>query len=154
MKKIIKGVFIPVLGAIILGFIFGKYVFKTYKDSLYSELSSSRLYLVENGEYDNIDTMREENSTNNYVYYKDNDKYKSVVGITRKYDNIDKIKELYSDNLKIYEYYVPVDKLDSKQDEYDNKLTNANNLKEVKEVVDNILELYKDDDSIRLIQVN
>ena len=44
MKKIIKGVFIPVLGAIILGFIFGKYVFKTYKDSLYSELSSSRLY--------------------------------------------------------------------------------------------------------------
>ena len=154
MKKIIKGVFIPVLGAIILGFIFGKYVFKTYKDSLYSELSSSRLYLVENGEYDNIDTMREENSTNNYVYYKDNNKYKSVVGITRKYDNIDKIKELYSDNLKIYEYYVPVDKLDSKQDEYDNKLTNANNLKEVKEVVDNILELYKDDDSIRLIQVN
>ena len=154
MKKIIKGVFIPVLGAIILGFIFGKYVFKTYKDSLYSELSSSRLYLVENGEYDNIDTMREENSTNNYVYYKDNDKYKSVVGITRKYDNIDKIKELYSDNLKIYEYYVPVDKLDSKQDEYDKELTNANNLKEVKEVVDNILELYKDDDSIRLIQVN
>lgn len=154
MKKIIKGVFIPVLGAIILGFIFGKYVFKTYKDSLYSELSSSRLYLVENGEYDNIDTMREENSTNNYVYYKDNDKYKSVVGITRKYDNIDKIKELYSDNLKIYEYYVPVDKLDSKQDEYDNILTNANNLKEVKEVVDNILELYKDNDSIRLIQVN
>lgn len=154
MKKIIKGVFIPVLGAIILGFIFGKYVFKTYKDSLYSELSSSRLYLVENGEYDNIDTMREENSTNNYVYYKDNDKYKSVVGITRKYDNIDKIKELYNDNLKIYEYYVPVDKLDSKQDEYDNILTNANNLKEVKEVVDNILELYKDNDSIRLIQVN
>ena len=140
--------------AIIIGFIFGKYVFKTYKDSLYSELSSSRLYLVENGEYDNIDTMREENSTNNYVYYKDNNKYKSVVGITRKYDNIDKIKELYSDNLKIYEYYVPVDKLDSKQDEYDNKLTNANNLKEVKEVVDNILELYKDNDSIRLIQVN
>ena len=140
--------------AIIIGFIFGKYVFKTYKDSLYSELSSSRLYLVENGEYDNIDTMREENSTNNYVYYKDNNKYKSVVGITRKYDNIDKIKELYSDNLKIYEYYVPVDKLDSKQDEYDKELTNANNLKEVKEVVDNILELYKDDDSIRLIQVN
>ena len=154
MKKIIKGVFIPVLGAIVLGFIFGKYVFKTYKDSLYSELSSSRLYLVENGEYDNIDVMREENSTNNYVYYKDNDKYKSVVGITRKYDNIDKIKELYNDNLKIYEYYVPLDKVDSKQDEYDKELTNANNLKEVKEVVDNILELYKNDDSIRLIQVN
>ena len=154
MKKIIKGVFIPVLGAIVLGFIFGKYVFKTYKDNLYSELSSSRLYLVENGEYDNIDTMREENSTNNYVYYKDNNKYKSVVGITRKYDNIDKIRELYSDNLKIYEYYVPIDKVDSKQDEYDKELTNANNLKEVKEVVDNILELYKDDDSIRLIQVN
>ena len=154
MKRIVKGVMVPVIIAVVLGFLAGKYVFREYKDSLYNELSSSRLYLVENGEYDSIEAMREDNSRNNYIYYKDNDKYKTVVGITQKYDNIDKIKSLYSDNLKVYEYYVARDNLSRKQDEYDNELMDAENIKEVREVVDNILELYRNDDNMRLIKVN
>lgn len=154
MKKILKGVFVPVVIAILFGYVAGRYVFREYKDNLYNELSSSRLYLVENGEYDTIDLMREENSRNNYVYYKDNNKYKTVIGITKKYDNIDKIKSLYSDNLKVYEYYVSKDIVNDKQDEYDDKLKEANDLKEVREVVDNILELYRNDDNIRLIAIN
>ena len=144
---------IPVVMAIIVGFIGGKYVYNNYKNNLYGELSSSRLYLIESGEYDSIDVMREDNSKNNYVYYKDNDKYKTVVGITNNYANIDKIKKLYSDDLKVYEYYVPDDKLDKRQIEYDKQLIGTNNIDEVKEVVDNILELYRNDDSIRLIQI-
>ena len=154
MKKILKGVFVPVVIAILFGYVVGRYVFREYKDNLYNELSSSRLYLIENGEYDTIDLMREENSRNNYVYYKDNNKYKTVIGITKKYDNIDKIKSLYSDNLKVYEYYVSKDIVNDKQDEYDDKLKEANDLKEVREVVDNILELYRNDDNIRLIAIN
>ena len=154
MKKIFKGIVIPVLLAMIIGYIGGKYVFKTYKDNLYSELSSSRLYLVENGEYDSIDIMRKENSKNNYVYYLDDNKYKTVVGITRKYDNINKIKKLYNNDLQVMEYYVSNDLINSKQEEYDRLLMNTSDIKEVKEVVDNILELYREDDSIRLVQVN
>ena len=154
MKKILKGIFIPVFVAIILGFVGGRFVYKTYKDNLYDSLRSSRLYLVQNGEYDNIDMMREENSGNNYVYYRDDDKYKSVVGITKDYDNIDKIKSLYSDNLSVLEYYVSSDILDSKQDEYEKMLNNADDIMEVKEAVDNILNLYRSDDSIKLISIN
>ena len=68
----------PIFIAVLFGFIGGRFVYKTYKDNLYDSLSSSRLYLIENGTYDSIDNMREENSTNNYIYYKDNNKYKTV----------------------------------------------------------------------------
>ncbi len=154
MKKIIKGIVVPVLAAIIVGYVFGKYVFLKYKDNLYSELSSSRLYLVENGEYDTIDKMREDNSRNSYIYYLDDNKYKSVVGITRRYDNIDKIKKLYNDNVMVMEYYIEDDIINSKQEEYDNELMQVNDIEKIKEVVDNILELYREDDGIKLIEVS
>ena len=67
MKKIIRSVFVPVFVAIILGYIGGIFVYRTYKDNLYDSLRSSRLYLVQNGEYDDISVMREENIGNNYV---------------------------------------------------------------------------------------
>ena len=71
-----------------------------------------------------------------------------------KFPNIDKIKELYSDNLSVMEYYVANDVVDSKQDEYDKMLMDTDDIHEVKEVVDNILNLYRSDDSIRLIAIN
>ena len=153
MKKILKGIFVPVFMAILVGFVGGRFVYRTYRDNLYDRFSSSRLYLIEKGEYDSIDLMREENSGNNYVYYKDNDKYKTVVGITKKFDNVDKIKKLYSDNLSVMEYYVANDIIDSKQQEYDDELAQASDIQEVREVVDNILNLYRSDDNIRLIQM-
>ena len=154
MKKIIRSIFVPVLVAVFLGYISGKYIYKTYKDNLYDTLTSSRLYLVLNGEYDTFDDMRENNSGNNYVYYKDDDKYKSVVGITNDYDNIEKIKELYDDNLSVLEYYVANDIVNSKQNEYEKVLSETNDIKEVKEAVNNILNLYRSDDKVRLISIN
>ena len=98
--------------------------------------------------------MREDNNGNNYVYYQDEDGYKTVVGITMYYDNVDKIKKLYSDKLEVSEYYVSNDFFNNKQNEYDDELTNTNDIYEVKEVVDNILNLYRSDDSIKLISIN
>lgn len=154
MKKKIRGIIIPVVIAMIIGYVGGKFVYKTYLDNLYDTLRSSRLYLVERGSYDTIDTMREDNSDTNYVYYKDNDKYKTVVGITKDFDNVKKIKSLYSDNLSVLEYYVANDIIDSKQDQYEKELNEAENYKEVKEAVDNILNLYRSDDTIRLIAID
>ena len=154
LDKIFKGVFIPVVISVLFGYVSGKFVYKTYSNDIYGDLRSSRLYLVQNGEYDTYDNMREENSGNNYIYYKDNDKYKTVIGITRDYENIDKIKSLYSDNMEVTEYYVSSQLLDSRQDEYDTLLSQASSVYEVKEVVDNILNLYRSDDSIRLVSVN
>jgi len=153
-NKIFKNVFIPLIISVLFGYVSGKFVYKTYSDEVHNNLKSSRLYLVQNGEYETYDNMREENSGNNYIYYRDNDKYKTVIGITRDYGNIDKIKSLYSDNLEVTEYYVSSDLLDMKQEEYDILLSQAKDVYEVKEVVDNILNLYRSDDSIRLVSIN
>lgn len=154
MKKIVRSIFIPIIIAILFGLISGRFVYRTYKDNLYNNLTSSRLYLLENGIYDSVENMREENSTNNYIYYKDNDKYKTVIGITNNYNNIDKIKKLYNDNISIEEYYIGSNNLDSRQIEYEKILSSTNDLKEVKEAVDNILNLYRSDDNIKLISIN
>ncbi|MDY3934735.1 MAG: hypothetical protein SOZ11_04285 [Bacilli bacterium] len=154
MRKKVLGIIIPVIISIIFGYVCGKFVYKTYRDNLYDNLKSKRLYLVQKGKYDSYDEMREDNNGNNYVYYQDEDGYKTVVGITMYYDNVDKIKKLYSDKLEVSEYYVSNDFFNNKQNEYDDELMNTNDIYEVKEVVDNILNLYRSDDSIKLISIN
>ena len=154
MRKKVLGIIIPVIISIIFGYVCGKFVYKTYRDNLYDNLKSRRLYLVQKGKYDSYDEMREDNNGNNYVYYQDEDGYKTVVGITMYYDNVDKIKKLYSDKLEVSEYYVSNDFFNNKQNEYDDELMNTNDIYEVKEVVDNILNLYRSDDSIKLISIN
>lgn len=151
MKKIIKGIFMPLVVSIIFGFICGKLVYSVYDEDVENKLSSSKLYLIENGEYLTYDNMREENSGNNYVYYKDEEGYKTVVGITRNENNIDKIKSLYSDSVRVEEYYISTEFLNDKQDEYDVMLSNTDDVYEVKEVVDNILNLYREEDTIKLV---
>ena len=154
MRKKVLGIIIPVIISIIFGYVCGKFVYKTYRDNLYDNLKSRRLYLVQKGKYDSYDEMREDNNGNNYVYYQDEDGYKTVVGITMYYDNVDKIKKLYSDKLEVSEYYVSNDFFNNKQNEYDDELMNTNDIYEVKEVVDNILNLSRSDDSIKLISIN
>lgn len=151
MKKIFKGVVGPIVIAIVIGFIFGKYVFRTYRSNLYETLKSSKLYLIENGEYETIDIMKEENINNNYIYYRDNDKYKTVIGITKEYDNIDKIKKVYDGETIVLEYFIPNGSVSLEQVKYDNLLKETEDIKEVREVVDNILELYRNNNNIKLI---
>ena len=151
MKKIFKNFLLPLILSVFCGFLCGRLVYSFYNDNIENRLNSSKIYLVENGKYLTYDNMREENNGNNYVYYKDEDGYKTVVGITRNEENIDKIKSLYSDNVKIEEYYIASDLLDDKQNEYDIQLSNTSDIYEVREVVDNILNLYREEDTIKLV---
>ena len=151
MRKIIKGFLVPLGVSMMFGFMCGKMVYSVYEDDISNKLNSSKLYLVENGKYLTYDMMREENNGNNYVYYKDDEGYKTVVGITKNEDNIDKIKSLYSDDVRILEYYISSDMLDEKQNEYDIQLSNTKDIYEVREVVDNILNLYREEDTIKLV---
>ena len=151
MKKFMNGFIIPLVLSMIFGFVCGKLVYSVYNEDIGNRLSSSKIYLVENGEYLTYDMMREENNGNNYVYYKDEEGYKTVVGITKNEDNIDKIKSLYSDSVWIEEYYISSDLVNDKQNEYDIMLSNTDDLYEVKEVVNNILSLYREEDTIKLV---
>ena len=151
MKKIFRGFLIPLVVSMVFCFVCAKLVYMVYGDDVVDKLSSSKLYLIQNGKYLTYDSMREENSCNNYVYYKDEDGYKTVIGITKNEKNIDKIKKLYNDSVSVEEYYVSNELLNNKQNEYDMELSNTDNILEVREVVDNILNLYREEDTIRFI---
>ena len=154
MKKLIKGIFVPLVISILFGFVCGKFVYGIYKDDFEGVLNSSRLYLLHGNTYLTYDVMRKENVNNNYVYYVDDNSYKTVFGITKNRDNAEKINKLYNNDLDILEYYVSNDKLNNKQEEYDNILMNEFNNDKVLEVVNNILNMYKEDDSVRLVLID
>ena len=154
MKNILKTIVVPLFLASVIGLILGLNFYKTYKNNLDNDLRSSKLYLLENGEYDSIESMRENNFFNNYVYYKSNNKYKTIIGITNNYANIAKIKSIYNNQIKVTEYYIAKDNLDNKQYEYDKLLSKTSNQDEIKTYVADILKLYQNDNSLKLIALN
>ena len=90
---------------------------------------------------------------NNYIYYIDNNQYKSIVGITKNENNIEKIKKLYNTDLKVKEFYIEEKEINEKQDEFDQKLSNSTKEEDTRKLLDDIINLYKEDDNMRLISI-
>ena len=97
--------------------------------------------------------MKENNNQNNYIYYIDNNQYKSIVGITKNENNIEKIKKLYNTDLKVKEFYIEEKEINEKQDEFDQKLSNSTKEEDTRKLLDDIINLYKEDDNMRLISI-
>ena len=97
--------------------------------------------------------MKEDNNQNNYIYYIDNNQYKSIVGITKNENNIEKIKKLYNTDLKVKEFYIEEKEINEKQDEFDQKLSNSTKEEDTRKLLDDIINLYKEDDNMRLISI-
>lgn len=153
MKNIIKKVFTPIIMGVILGSICGKIAYKIYSDDLENKFSTKKVYILEYGTYNNFDNMKEDNNQNNYIYYIDNNQYKSIVGITKNENNIEKIKKLYNIDLKVKEFYIEEKEINEKQDEFDQKLSNSTKEEDTRKLLDDIINLYKEDDNMRLISI-
>ena len=107
-----------------------------------------KVYLIQSGAYSNYDNMVNNTLVNNYIYYQDEDGlYKSVIGITQKEENIEKIKSLYQNEIITTEYYSNDKKLIKKLKEYDKILNKTTDNNEIKQIVKQSLELYKDNNS-------
>ena len=76
---------------------------------------------------------------------------KKEVFTLKEYDNVDKIKKLYDDKVTVSIYYIDNTLSNDKQGEYDKELMNSNNMDDVRDVVNNILELYRENNNIKLI---
>lgn len=154
MKKVFKGIFIPLMLSVLFGFVCGKFVYGIYRDDIGDKFNSSLVYLLEGKTYLTYDGMRRENVTGNYVYYVDDNGYKTVFGITKNIDNVEKIKSLYENDLDVLEYYVSNEKISNKQDEYDNLLKDSEGKDKIRIVVNDILNMYKEDDTVRLVLID
>ena len=153
MKNIIKKVFTPIIMGVILGSICAKIAYKIYSDDLENKFSTKKVYILEYGTYNTFDNMKEDNNQNNYIYYIDNNQYKSIVGITKNENNIEKIKKLYNTDLKVKEFYIEEKEINEKQDEFDQKLSNSTKEEDTRKLLDDIINLYKEDDNMRLISI-
>lgn len=146
IKKLFK-VVIPIFLAVLCGSICGKLVFSSYDKKIIEDLSSKKIYLIQAGAYSNYDNMVNNTLLSNYVYLKDDGLYKSIVGLTLNKNNIEKITNTYNGEVIITEYYSKDKSLNKKINEYDKKIETTTNDTELKKIVLEMLELYKDNDS-------
>lgn len=153
MKKKLKKVLFPIFLSVVCGAICGRLVYSIYDKKLDEELSSRKIYLIQSGAYSTYDNMVSHTLLSNYVYYEDDDGlYKSIIGITEDYENIEKIKNTYKDNVIVSEYYSKDKELNKKIKEYDEKIKKTADEAQIKAIVTEMLSLYKDKNTT-LIQI-
>lgn len=145
---------IPFVVSVLFGFACGKFVYGIYRDDIGNKFNSSLIYLLEGKTYLTYDGMRKENNNGNYVYYVDDSGYKTVFGITKNVDNVEKINNLYNNDLNVLKYYVSNEKISNKQDEYDDLLLDSEDEDNIRSVLNNILNMYKEDDTVRLVLID
>lgn len=144
MKKKLLKVLFPLFLSTICGVICGRLVYGIYDKKLETDLNGEKIYLIQSGAYSTYDKMVDHTLLSNYVYYEDEGLYKSIIGITNNYDNIDKIKNTYNSDVLIKEYYSKDKELNDKIKEYDILINNTSDDKEIKRIISEVLALYKD----------
>ena len=144
MKKKLIQIFTPILLSVIFGSFCGKIVYDMYDKKIEEDISGKKIYLVQAGAYSSYDNMVKNSMLSNYIYYEDEDGlYKSIIGLTLDYDNLDKIKNTYKENVLVREFYSKDIDLNKRIEEYDRKLKNTTNNDEINDIIDKVLELYK-----------
>ena len=148
----IKKVLISIILSIILGYLCGITIYKIYENDTLNTINSNKVYLLQSGAYSSIDNMKMNTKQLNYVYFNDEEMYKTIVAITKNKDNIKKIKNAYNIDMVINEYYLENDDLINKINEYDKKLAGTSDKEEVVKIVNNMLINYKEENNIKLVK--
>lgn len=153
MKERLKKIFMPIFLSVIAGAICGRLLFSIYEDKAVSVMDSNVIYMLIDSSYDDYDSMKA-SSLSNYVYYQDDGKYNSVIGITKNKDNINKIEKIYNKELDVKKYLLSDQDLISKINDYDEEIRNSDNDEEIKKIVLEVLELYKIRDDIKMVKIS
>lgn len=149
----VKKMFIPILLSILLGYLCGSFVCKIYKEKSDSLLDSTKVYLLQTGAYSTIDSMKKNTNLTNYIYYQDNGLYKTIMAITKDKENIQKLKDLYNFEILINEYYLDDENINKQITEYDQKLKEITDKEEIEKLLQNMLNIYKENEKIKLAQI-
>lgn len=151
IKIKLRNVFIPIFLSVIIGSICGKVIYNIYETD--SVINDNLVYLIQSGAYSTYDNMRA-NTMGSYVYYESDGLYKTIIGITKDKDNVNKIKDAYGKEVVVNSYYTNQNDFINKIDEYDDKLKKASSNEEVQEIVLELLDLYKDSKNIEISKVS
>ena len=154
MKETLKKMIISILISSSLVSICGILIYKIYFTNNILSIDNNTIYLIQSGAYSSYDNMRASAVNYSYIYYEEDNLYKTIIGITKSKDNINKIKEVYGNEVIVNTYYNDDELLNSKIIEYDKKLNNTNDIEEEKKIIIEMLNLYKKDDKIKLTKIS
>ena len=144
----------PIALAVFCGFLCGRLMFSIYEEKGTTTLNSNIVYLLEDTTYNNYDDMKANIISANYIYYEDNGKYNVVVALTKNYDNITKIEKVYNKELKVSKYLINDKGLVTTLEEYDKKLNNSNDNEEIKNIIIDMINIYKDKEDIKMAKIS
>lgn len=153
MKEKIKKIIIPIFVSVISGCICGRVVYSIYDDKTTLSINNNVIYLLQSGAYSTYDSMRANTMNNNYIYYEDDGLFKTIIGLTGNINNIDKIKQIYKEEIIIQKYYLEDNKIYQQLNNLDKKLSVANTKEEIQTIVNNMINIYKEE-KISLLEIN
>ena len=154
MKDKIKKIVTPIFLSVLCGAVCGKLVFSIYEDKESNLINSNVVYLLEDSSYDDYDSMKASVISSNYVYYEEDGKYRAVVAMTKNKNNIDKIKKVYGSELTISEYLLNDENINSKLKEYDIKLGNVKRKDDIKDIIMEMINIYKGLEDIKMVKIS
>lgn len=144
----------PIFLSVICGALCGRLMFSIYEDQASNTLNSNVIYLLEDSSYNDYDSMKMDVISSKYIYYEEDGKFIPVVAFTRNKDNIDKIRKVYDKELTISKYLLGDDSIIKTIDEYDNKLSNASDSDEIRNIIMEMITLYQDDDKAKIAKIS
>ncbi len=154
MKKKLKKIFIPIFLSVICGFICGRLVFGIYEDKGNKILTSSMVYLLEDSSYDNYDEMKASTLNSNYVYYEENGKYNTVIGMTKNKNNIEKVRKAYNKELVVSEYLLDNKEINDKISELDKKMEKTEDNDVIRDLSLEIINIYKSREDVKMAKIS
>ena len=145
-----KNLIIPIILAILTGFILAKLVFNQYETEEIQTVfkTNKEVSMIQVGVYSNKKNMQENvKDFDYYIYELENGLYHVYVGITLDSANLDKLKNYYQN--KGYSVYVKQMSLDNADfldelTQYDKLIKNTDDEETIKLVSDKILKSYKE----------
>lgn len=141
MKKYILTIIISLL----VGVFLSNYVIKEYDSDILSTFSEKKtLYLIQQGVYSSMDSMKENTSNlNEYIYSNIDNLYYVYVGITLDVENASKIQKIYDMETIIKTNIISDKELIEYIEKFDIVLKETNDKETIKEITKQVLKKYK-----------
>lgn len=146
--KIKLGFLIPMLAAILIGYLCGEIVYGQYKKNVTTFNETNQAYFLQQGVYSSNESMlTNTKELTDFLDIKENDKYYVYVGITKNSENAQKLKEIYTkkgNDIYIKELSITNPDFISMLIEYDNLIANTNDINQILAIEKSVLSIYEE----------
>lgn len=141
MKKKLLGAISSIFLSVILGSLCGYLVYSTYNAETEYLVGNNIIYMLENKEYKDYDSMKLANINEDYTYYEDDNSYYTIVGFTSTKDNLNKISNIYGD-VKMIKCYIDNGDFYEIVSEYDKQIADTGDNDKIKEFLKKMIDYY------------